>query len=73
MSGWRRHIAGVSEDVLDAVGPLDLAFDAMDLPAQPGLVLTAHTAEPGTPSADALALLARWSAAEPAPADRPTR
>ena len=34
----------------------------MDLPAEPGLTLTAYTAEPGSPSADALTLLASWAA-----------
>ncbi len=38
----------------------------MDLVAAPGLVLTAYTAEPATPSADNLALLASWDATEAA-------
>jgi hypothetical protein len=38
-----------------------LAFDAMDHPAEPGLTLTAYTAEPGSPSEDALTLLASWA------------
>jgi hypothetical protein len=37
----------------------------MDLPAQPGLVLTFYTAEPGSPSEDALKLLASWAATIP--------
>jgi len=37
----------------------------MDLPAQPGLVLTFYTAEPGSPSEDALKLLASWAATTP--------
>ena len=41
---------------------LELTFDAMDLPADPGLTLTAYTAEPATPSEDALRLLASWAA-----------
>jgi transcriptional regulator with XRE-family HTH domain len=69
----RLHRTGVKHFHHPVVGPLDLAFDAMDIPAEPGLVLTAYTAEPGTPSADALALLASWSATETAPADRPSR
>lgn len=44
------------------VGDLDLAFEAMPLPADTGLTLTAYSAEPGSPSQDALALLASWSA-----------
>jgi hypothetical protein len=46
----------------------------MDLTADAGLRLNAYTAEPGTPSQDALQLLASWTATpreEPAahPAD----
>jgi transcriptional regulator with XRE-family HTH domain len=44
------------------VGRLDLAFEVMELPADPGLVLVTYTAEPGSPSDDALSLLASWSA-----------
>lgn len=36
----------------------------MELVASPGLVLTAYTAEPATPSADNLNLLASWAATE---------
>jgi transcriptional regulator with XRE-family HTH domain len=66
----RLHRTGTKHFHHPVVGPLDLDFDAMDIPAEPGLVLTAFTAEPGTPSADALALLASWSATEAATADR---
>lgn len=52
-----------------AVGVLTLDFDAMELPARPGLTLTAYSAAPGTPDHDALQLLAAWPAPE---ADRPT-
>jgi hypothetical protein len=34
----------------------------MELPADPGLTLTVYTAEPGSPSAEKLALLASWAA-----------
>jgi hypothetical protein len=43
------------------VGDLALSFEALDLAAD-GLRITAYTAEPGTPSADALNLLASWAA-----------
>jgi hypothetical protein len=47
----------------------------MPLPAAPGLVLTLYSPEPASPSADALALLASWSAttvsARPEGADEP--
>jgi len=38
------------------------AFEAMDLAADAGLRISAYTAEPGTPSQDALNLLASWAA-----------
>jgi hypothetical protein len=40
------------------IGEITLDFDAMELPAHPGLTLTAYSAEPGTPDHDALHLLA---------------
>jgi transcriptional regulator with XRE-family HTH domain len=57
----RLHRSGIKHFHHPVVGDLDLAFEAMDL-ADTGLTLTAYTAEPGTPSKDALSLLASWSA-----------
>ncbi|GAA3703629.1 helix-turn-helix transcriptional regulator [Arthrobacter ginkgonis] len=51
------------------VGDLDLDYEAMELPADPGLVVITYTAEPGSPSQDALNLLASWTAGTE-PADR---
>ena len=65
----RLHRTGVKHFHHPVVGDLDLAFDALDLPADPGLTLTAYTAEPGTASHDALTLLASWAATEHS--DRP--
>ncbi len=58
----RTHRGGVKRFNHPVVGHLELAYDSMQLVAAPGLVLTAYTAEPATASADALALLASWSA-----------
>jgi len=44
------------------VGDLTLSFEELPLPADPGLTITAYTAEPGTASHDALTLLASWAA-----------
>ena len=44
------------------VGDLTLSFEELPLPADPGLTITAYTAEPGTASHDALSLLASWAA-----------
>jgi hypothetical protein len=69
----RLHHTGVKTFQHPVVGRLDLAFEAMPLPADPGLTLTAYSAEAGTPAHDALRLLASWAAtttASTAPADQ---
>ena len=38
-----------------------LLHELQEAPVAPGLVLTVYTPEPGTPSADALTLLATWA------------
>jgi len=48
------------------VGDLDLAYEAMELPADPGLRINIYTAEPGSPSEDALKVLASWAATQAA-------
>ncbi|MFM9448769.1 helix-turn-helix transcriptional regulator [Streptomyces acidiscabies] len=76
----RLHHTGRKSFRHPAVGALTLDFNAMELPAQPGLTLTAYTAEPGSPEHDALQLLATWAATEntsptssPGTADRQNR
>ena len=44
------------------VGDLTLDYDALELPSDPGLSIIAYTAEPGSPSRQALDLLASWTA-----------
>lgn len=46
------------------VGQLDLDFEALELPAEPGLQLNIYTAAAETPTADALKLLASWAASQ---------
>ncbi|WP_188668396.1 helix-turn-helix transcriptional regulator [Tersicoccus solisilvae] len=46
------------------VGDLDLSFEALELPADPGLRINVYTADPGTPSEDALKVLASWVATQ---------
>jgi hypothetical protein len=48
------------------VGQLDLNFESMQLPPEPGLVLNVYTAPVGSPTADGLALLASWAATQDA-------
>ena len=45
-----------------AVGELDLNFEALELTSEPDLRLNVYTADPDTPTADGLKLLATWAA-----------
>ncbi|MFC4118073.1 helix-turn-helix transcriptional regulator [Nonomuraea zeae] len=58
----RTHGTGVKHVRHHIVGDLTLAYESMDLRAEPGLSMTIYTAEPGSPSQDALRLLASWAA-----------
>lgn len=60
----RFHRTGSKSIHHPVVGDLDLDFEAMEFPSDPGMVLTVYTAEPHSPSADALRLLAAWSTEE---------
>jgi len=46
------------------VGQLDLSFESMELPSEPGLALNVYTAAPDTPAADGLKMLASWAATQ---------
>ncbi len=65
----RTHGTGVKRFHHPVVGDLSLAYEELAITAEPGLVLLVYTAEPGSPSAQALRLLASWAAtsAESAP------
>ncbi|MFF4836666.1 helix-turn-helix transcriptional regulator [Streptomyces sp. NPDC001315] len=70
----RLHHAGRKSFRHPAIGEITLDFDAMDLPAQPGLTLTAYSAAPDSPEHEALRLLAAWTATEHSqPADQTDR
>ena len=58
----RFHRSGVKTFHHPVVGRLDVAFEAFDLPADPGLTMLVYSAEPGSASDDALKLLASWAA-----------
>ena len=58
----RLHQKGTKNFNHPVVGPITVAFDVLELPADPGLQLTTYSAEPDTPSEDALKLLASWAA-----------
>jgi hypothetical protein len=50
------------------VGELMLAYEELALTAEPGLVMLVYTAEPGSPTAERLQLLASWAATQRTPA-----
>jgi transcriptional regulator with XRE-family HTH domain len=58
----RYHHSGRKRFRHPVVGELDLDFDTMELPADPGLAITVYSAEPGSPAHDSLNLLAAWGA-----------
>ena len=71
----RTHGAGTKRFHHPVVGELTLAYEELAITAEPGLVLMVYTAEPGSPSAERLRLLASWAApadlsATPAPRTR---
>jgi transcriptional regulator with XRE-family HTH domain len=58
----RLHQSGVKTFHHPAVGELVVHFNALELPATPGLTMFTYSAEPGSPSEDGLRLLASWAA-----------
>jgi transcriptional regulator with XRE-family HTH domain len=58
----RFHRSGLKAIHHPAVGDLHLSFEAMELPADPGLSLIVYSTEPRSSSADGLHLLATWAA-----------
>lgn len=58
----RFHRTGVKHLHHPHVGDLELSWEVLDLTADDGLTMLVYTAEPGTASHDALALLASWDA-----------
>jgi hypothetical protein len=59
----RFHRSGSKRFHHPLVGDLTLAYEALELPADSGLTLVTYSAEPGSPSAEAIRELARWSSA----------
>ncbi len=65
------HRTGVKRFHHPVVGELTLDFETLDLPGDPGQKMLLYTAEPGSPSRQALDLLASWaSTPQNEPADR---
>ena len=60
----RYHRSGRKRLRHPVIGQLDLDFEAMTLPSDPDWQLNIYTAADGTPTADALKLLASWAASQ---------
>jgi transcriptional regulator with XRE-family HTH domain len=59
------HRTGAKQLHHPVVGDLTLAYEALELPADNGQRILVYTAEPNSPSDDALRLLATWCASTP--------
>ncbi|MGW5160460.1 helix-turn-helix transcriptional regulator [Nonomuraea wenchangensis] len=66
------HRSGMKRLRHPVVGRLDLDFESMELPSDPGLNLNVYTAARGTPTADGLKLLASWAATQDLAEVQPT-
>ena len=62
------HRSGVKRMHHPVVGDLTLDYEALELGADPGQRINVYSAEPGSPSAASLQLLASWSASNVSPA-----
>lgn len=60
----RHHGTGYKTFAHPIVGELTLAFEGLEMAAEPGLTLTIYAAEPGSPSEERMQLLASWAASE---------
>ncbi|MFI2780845.1 helix-turn-helix transcriptional regulator [Streptomyces sp. ALB3] len=58
----RHHGTGTKRFHHHAVGDLTLAYEGLEMAAEPGLTLTIYAAEPGSASEESLNLLASWEA-----------
>ena len=56
------HSTGTKKLHHPVVGHLDVTYEALELRTDPGLTMIVYTAEPGSPTQDALNLLASWAA-----------
>ena len=69
----RFHRSGRKRLRHPVVGQLDLDFEAMELPSEPGLRLVVYTAPEDSPARDGLRLLASWAASrDELPSEPPT-
>jgi transcriptional regulator with XRE-family HTH domain len=60
----RDHGTGVKTFHHHVVGDLTVAYEGLEMAAEPGLTLTIYAPEPGSPSEGALRLLASWAVSQ---------
>ncbi|MFJ5840461.1 transcriptional regulator, partial [Streptomyces shenzhenensis] len=60
----RHHGTGTKRFHHQTVGDLTLAYEGLEMAAEPGLTLTVYTAEPASLSDEGLRLLASWAATQ---------
>jgi transcriptional regulator with XRE-family HTH domain len=60
----RHHGAGAKVFRHPVVGEMTIAYEGLEMAAEPGLTLTIYSTEPGSPSEEAMRLLATWAATE---------
>lgn len=56
------HRSGTKTYRHPEVGAVEVVFDVLELPGERGIFITSYSAEPGSGSAERLALLATWAA-----------
>lgn len=64
------HRSGTKQFHHAEIGEITLTYHVLTISAAPGLALVGYTAEPNSPSAHAIQILASWIATEPAGAGR---
>ena len=57
------HRSGQKTYCHPEVGELDITFDVLAVPGDPGMSITTYSPAPGSPSAEKIALLASWAGA----------
>jgi transcriptional regulator with XRE-family HTH domain len=67
----RTHGAGTKRFRHPVVGELVLAYEELAVTADPGLAMVIYTAEPGSPSAERVSLLASWATRIPSSGPAP--
>jgi MmyB-like transcription regulator ligand binding domain len=68
----RLHRTGLKRYRHPVAGDLELTYEALELPADNGLIIITYTAEPGSAAQDALNFLASWTTEHTQPSTAPT-